>query len=224
MMTQLLSNPIALFIQSVVSAEQVASNSLIERLLFGIIAILIGLICVFYGYGVFRIALIIMGFIGGYALGADVFPNSWLLAFILGIVLAIVVAVLAYFIWSLGVVIATGTLGGALAASLVAALNLNPDGLIAIVIGLTGIIVGAAIGYFLKDLAVIILMAFAGGSVTAFGLSLLIPYFVLQPDTNFLNLLALFVFVGLGIIGTVVQYALFRAKLDDNLYYGEART
>ena len=83
----------------------------------GVIAILIGLVACFYGYRMFRVWLAVAGFIGGayfgeslgrMALPGDVWPV------ILAIALGLVFALIAYFVYRLGVILTGAVLGAAL--------------------------------------------------------------------------------------------------------------
>jgi hypothetical protein len=78
----------------------------------GIAAILVGLVSCFSGYPLFRILLIIAGFIEGYVLGQSFVPAGYAwLAPVIGIGAAVVLAVLAYPLWSIGVIVIGAALG-----------------------------------------------------------------------------------------------------------------
>ena len=75
-------------------------------------AICVGLANCFYGYPLFRIFLVLAGLIYGYLFGQLLAPASqpWL-SLTIAIVAAIILAVLAYPLWSIGVIVAGGALG-----------------------------------------------------------------------------------------------------------------
>ena len=204
----------------------------LQNLLVGGLIVIIGLIVCFGGYGFWRIALIIGGFVAGYALGASWIPDTqWLLQIMVGVVAAIVGGVLAYFLWSLGMVLAGLLLGAALGAGLMIALNANPDGLITTVGAIIGGVVGGVLVYFLKDLAVIIILAFGGAGAVVLGVTTALPFLLnaanpadtatlFQNAVGFsLQVLNIIIIFGLGILGSMVQYYLFRAKFTGELYF-----
>jgi len=95
----------------------------------GVAAILVGLASCFYGYPLFRIFLILAGLIYGYLLGQFFTPGSqpWL-ALLIGVGAAVVLALLAYPLWSIGVIIIGAALGFMILGALGLALNLSPGG------------------------------------------------------------------------------------------------
>jgi hypothetical protein len=204
----------------------------LQNLLVGGLIVIVGLIVCFGGYGFWRIALIIGGFVAGYALGASWIPDTqWLLQIMVAVVVAIIGGVLAYFLWSLGMVLAGLILGAALGAGLMIALNANPDGLITTVGAIVGGVVGGALVYFVKDLAVIIILAFGGAAAVSIGVVTALPFLanaanpadtatwlqnLLGISLQVLNLIIIF---GLGILGTMVQFFLFRARFTGELYF-----
>ena len=92
--------------------------------LTGLLLILAGLAGLFWGYRIFRILLPIIGGIAGYLIAAALFPNSLLLALVIGLVLAVAVAIFAYAAWSLMVTVSGAILGGSLGAAIAQGLNL----------------------------------------------------------------------------------------------------
>jgi hypothetical protein len=78
----------------------------------GIAAILVGLVSCFSGYPLFRILMIIAGFIEGYVLGQSFVSAGYAwLAPVIGIGAAVVLALLAYPLWSAGVIVIGAALG-----------------------------------------------------------------------------------------------------------------
>ena len=206
----------------------------LQNLLVGGLIVIIGLIVCFGGYGFWRIALIIGGFVAGYAVGAAwISDTNWLLQIMVGVVVAVIAGVLAYFLWSFGMVLAGLILGAALGAAVMVALNAVPDGLIMTVGAIAGGVIGAVLVYVLKDLAVIIILAFGGAGAVTLGVVTALPFLGnlanpaetatwFQNTVGFsLQLLNLIIIIGLGIVGTLVQYVLFRAKFTGELYFEE---
>src|SRR4030042_6562281 len=92
----------------------------------GVAAILVGLASCFYGYPLFRIFLIMAGLIYGYLLGQSFTPGSqpWL-ALLIGVGAAGVLALLAYPLWRIGVIVIGAALGCMIRGSLGLALTLS---------------------------------------------------------------------------------------------------
>jgi hypothetical protein len=213
---------------------------LIEGLLVGAIIAIIGLVVCFSGYGFWRIALVIGGFISGYALGASIVPDSqWLLAIIVGVVVAIVGGVLAYFLWSLGMVVAGLIFGAAIGAAAMVALGIgaNADGsanIIAIAAAVIGGLLGAILVYAIKDLAVIIFLAFGGAAAVSLGVQTMLPFLsdLANPGGGVvatilglsLQVFNLIVIIGLGLLGTLVQWVVYRARFTGELYFEQPAT
>jgi hypothetical protein len=206
----------------------------LQNLLVGGLIVIVGLIVCFGGYGFWRIALIIGGFVSGYALGASWIPDTqWLLEIMVGIVAAIVAGLLAYFLWSFAMVLAGIILGAVLGAGLMIALNADPSGLITTVGGIAGAVAGGVLVYFVKDLAVIVILAFAGASAVSIGVATALPFLASAADPGAtatwlqnllgisLQVLALIIFFGLGILGSIVQWYLFRSRFKGELYFEE---
>lgn len=209
----------------------------LQNLLVGGLIVIIGLIVCFGGYGFWRIALIIGGFVAGYALGASWIPDTqWFFQIMVGLVVAIVAGALAYFLWSLGIVLAGLILGAALGAGLMIALNANPDGLITTVGAIIGGVVGGVLTYFIKDMAVIVILAFGGAAAVMIGVTTALPFLLnaanpadtaglFQNAVGFsLQILNIVIIVGLGILGSLVQFYVFRAKFTGELYFEDKAT
>jgi len=173
----------------------------------GVAAIIVGLASCFYGYPLFRIFLIFAGLIYGYLLGQLLAPASqpWL-ALLVGVGAAVVVALLAYPLWSIGVIVIGAALGFAVLSALGLALNLSQGAVI--LMGALGAAVVGFLFYGVRDLVVMLATAFSGATQVVYGLGLLQPALTLgggQP--NFLALVAIMV---LGGVGFVTQYGMFK--------------
>ncbi len=204
---------------------------LVEGLIVGALIVIIGLVVCFSGYGFWRIALIIGGFVSGYALGAAwVADSQWLLQIQIGVVVAVIGGVLAYFLWSLGMVLVGLILGAAFGAGLMLALNATPDGLITTVGAIVGGLLGAALVYFVKDLAVIVFLAFGGAAAVSLGVVTALPFLINLADPSTggvigtilglsLQVFNLIVIIGLGLLGTLVQYAIYRTRFTGEMYF-----
>ena len=175
----------------------------------GVAAILVGLASCFYGYPLFRIFLILAGLIYGYLLGQSFTPGSqpWL-ALLIGVGAAVVLALLAYPLWSIGVIIIGAALGFMILSTLGLALNVSTGAVI-----LMGVLGAALVGflfYGVRDLFVMLVTAFSGATHVVYGLGLLLP--ALAFGGGRANLLAVAATMVLGGIGFATQYSMFKDR------------
>ncbi|MCU0507196.1 MAG: TMEM198/TM7SF3 family protein [Anaerolineae bacterium] len=177
---------------------------MLENLLIGIAAIILGLIVAFAGYPLFRLVLPIAGLVYGFQIANAVF-SSWLIGLIVGLVLAVVLAVFAYAIWSVAIGFAGAILGLSIGASVGNGLNLWGwlVALLAIALGVLFFV----LAFRLKDLFVIISTSLSGAGMVAFGASTLLPIIFGPPDGPFF--LHWVLWLGVAVVGFGVQYALF---------------
>jgi hypothetical protein len=176
---------------------------------FGIGAILAGLAGCFYGYPLFRIFLILAGLIYGYLFGHSFVPAShpWI-ALVIGLGAAVILAMLAYPLWSIGIIVIGAALGFMILSSIGVALNASQGSVI-----LLGVLGAAALGflfYHARDLFVMLATAFNGAVQVVFGLNLVFPALVSwYGRPNFLYVAAMVV---LGGFGFAVQYGMFKDR------------
>ncbi len=170
--------------------------------LTGLLLILVGLAGLFWGYRIFRILLPIIGGIAGYLIAAALFPNSLLLALVIGLVLAVALAIFAYTAWSVMVTVSGAILGGSLGAAIAQGLNLWTW------LGWLLIIVLAAVGAYLvwkiRDEVVIILTAIVGAAFVASGLR---GWFAATASWT---LLWAIIFIVLAVVGILWQWRRYR--------------
>ena len=175
----------------------------------GVTAILVGLASCFYGYPLFRIFLILAGLIYGYLFGQSFFPASqpWL-ALLIGVGAAVILALLAYPLWSIGVIIIGAALGFVILSTMGLALNVSPGAVI-----LMGVLGAAVVGFLLfgvRDLFVMLATAFSGAAQAVYGLGLLLPALAFGGGrANFLAIVAMMVLGGLGF---ATQYGMFKDR------------
>lgn len=175
----------------------------------GVAVILVGLASCFYGYPLFRIFLILAGLLYGYLLGQSFTPASqpWI-ALLIGVGAAVVLALLAYPLWSIGVIVIGAALGFMILGALGLALNVSPGAVI-----LMGVLGGALVGflfYGVRDLFVMLATAFSGATQVVYGLGLLLPALALGGGRpNFLAIAAMMV---LGGVGFATQYGMFKDR------------
>lgn len=188
---------------------------MLENLIAGILIVVIGLVMAFFGYGFWRIAITVAGFVAGYELGSGIAPGNWVLPFLLGIVLSLVAGVLAYVLWSVGIVVAGVISGAALGGGALSAVGLGA-GWTVVVGGLVGAVLGGLLAYLLKDVGVIAVMAFAGAAAVAHGVVLAMPFLRGGPVSTVVS----GVLIGaLGVLGFLTQYVVFRARFKEQLYF-----
>jgi hypothetical protein len=175
----------------------------------GIAAIIFGLAGCFYGYPLFRLVLIVAGLIYGYVFGQSLIPagHPWL-ALVMGAGAAVVLAVLAYPLWSIGVIVIGGALGFMILGSLGLALNAS-QGMV-ILLGVLGAVVVGYLFFRSRDLFVMLATAFNGAVQVIYGLGLLIP--ALAFGFGRANFLAVAAILALGAFGFAVQYGMFKDR------------
>ena len=177
---------------------------------FGIATILVGLAGCFYGYPLFRLFLILAGLIYGYLFGHSFVPVSHpLLALVIGIGVAVVLAMLAYPLWSIGIILIGAALGFMIMSAIGLALTLSQGGVL-----LLGVLGAAALGFLFyrtRDLFVMLATAFNGAVQVLYGLNLVFPP-VLALWSGRANLLAVAAMLVLGGFGFAVQYGMFKDR------------
>lgn len=151
---------------------------MLEVLLFSILAIVVGLGLSLFGYAAFRVLLPILGFVVGMWLGMDIVTNFMAnfpvlgvsLGLVLGFILGLVLALLAYFVYSLAIVIFGISLGYALGAGLMLMLGFS-DGFFTFLVGAVVAVV-MAIAFMAVNMPKVYIMAFtafAGASALIAG-------------------------------------------------------
>jgi hypothetical protein len=175
----------------------------------GVGTIVAGLASCFYGYPLFRIFLILAGLIYGYVLGLFFTPGiqPWL-ALLIGVGAAVVLALLAYPLWSIGVIVIGAALGFMILGALGLALNLSQGAVI--LVGTLGAALVGFLFYGVRDMFVMLATAFSGAAQTVYGLGLLLPALTLGGGrANFLAIVAIMV---LGGVGFATQYGMFKDR------------
>jgi hypothetical protein len=176
---------------------------------FGIAACLVGLASCFYGYPLFRMLLVLSGLIYGYVLGQSFVPAShpWL-ALGIGLGAAVVLAVLAYPLWSISVVVIGAVLGFMTCSFLGIAMSASQGTVI--LVGFLGAAAAGFLFYRTRDFLVMLATAGNGAVQVVYGLGWLFPSLTFgRGQTNFLALVAIVV---LGGCGFAVQYGMFKDR------------
>jgi hypothetical protein len=188
---------------------------MLENLIVGILIVVIGLVMAFFGYGFWRFAITVSGFVAGYELGSGVAPGNWLLPSLFGVVVSLVAGVLAYFLWSVGIVVAGVISGAALGGGTLSAVGLGAGWTI-VVGSLVGAVLGGLLAYLLKDVGVIAVMAFGGAAAVAHGVVLAMSFL----RGGAVSMVVSGAIIGaLGVLGFLTQYIVFRARFEDRLYF-----
>ena len=186
----------------------------------GLIAILVGLLACLAGYAVFRVVLPILGFFVGLGLGAQLAaslfnepylgsPLSWAIAILIGLV----VATIAFVWWYVSVAVTIGGLGYAIGYG--AAVGLGADATVLVIAGVAVAVIFALVALVLRVpiFIVILVTAFWGASALIGGVLILLNRVEPGQLRNgtvdvviHLSPLWLAVWVGLGILGVLVQW------------------
>ena len=162
-----------------------------------IVAVLIGIVILFFGRKLFWLCVAAVGF----AVGVEIAPQlvnepSSLLALFIALVLGILGALLALFLQKIAIAVLGFLAGGKLASAIAAAFFVHYVQYSTIIFVVGGII-GAILLLAVFDWALIVVSSFIG--------AYLIESAIVLPPTG-----STLVFVGLAIIGILVQAASFR--------------
>lgn len=191
-----------------------------------LIVIGFGLLLTFYGYALWRLALVVGGFAIGFVVGAQIAPpDQQALALVLGAILAVTFGILSYFAYTL-VSILIGVVMGAVAGLVVASLlglngsSLNSVDVNALALVGVGAIIGVALGIALRDFIIVLLTAIGGGGAVVVGLQSVLPQAVPATASWFTGLMPFLIWAGIAVIGIVMQYLFFRRRFTGNLIPG----
>lgn len=174
--------------------------------LLGSLALIVfGLIVAFYGYGIFRLLLPIMGFVAGVMLGRALLPDSAFWGWVLGILLALIFAVLSYSYWSVMVGLSGAVLGFTLGTALIQMIGFW--NWIGVVVGIVLAVIFGALYFSFRDVFVMVSTGLTGAALVLYGIGYFIPWFAFLKDQgNWFTFLATLV---LGVIAAGVQMAIF---------------
>ncbi|HEY7034386.1 MAG TPA: DUF4203 domain-containing protein [Thermomicrobiales bacterium] len=118
-------------------------------ILVGLVVLVLGLAVCFAGLPLFMVTLPIWGFIAGFFVGAagweallgDGFLRT-VTGWIVGLIVGLVFALLSYFFWYAGAIIAAASVGAMAGSGLMAAFNVDSDWIVFIVAAIGAVIVG----------------------------------------------------------------------------------
>ncbi len=148
---------------------------------FGLVAIVAGLVFCFRGFLTMRVVIPIWGAFAGFSLGAgliaELTDNRFLrtaAGWMLGLGLALVFGLLAYLYYEVSIVIGAGAIGFVLGSTLMVALNVTWTWVIVLVgVAAGALLAAAAIMGDLPMIVLTVLTALGGASATVAGLMLL---------------------------------------------------
>jgi hypothetical protein len=163
-----------------------------ENVIFGLLAIAAGALFCFRGALAFRVLIPVwgafVGFASGAALVASMTGEGFLqtgLAWLVALGAAALFALLAYLYYEVAVVLAMGSIGFALGASLMVALGISWNWLIILVgMALGGFLAAGAVVADLPMILLVVLSAFGGASAIVTGIMLLVRAIDTQEFSN----------------------------------------
>jgi len=164
-----------------------------------IVGVLIGIVILFFGRKLFWLCVAAVGF----ALGVEIAPHlvnepSSVLALLVALALGVLGALLALFLQKIAIAVLGFLAGGKLASAIAAAFFVHYTQYSTIIFVVGGII-GAILLLAVFDWALIVVSSFIG--------AYLIQSAIVLPPTG-----STIVFIGLAILGIVVQAASFRRR------------
>lgn len=171
------------------------------------IAILIGILFCFFGYRLFKIVLGIAGFIWGALLVASVvfgLTHSTLAAVLAGLAGGIVFALLAVFLYYVGVFILGTYLGAAVGIFVLAIFGVMTPVWVILILA----ILGGVLAVIFQRFMIVLSTAFVGAWAVVFGIFYLIP----KTKGGAYTYIALAAWIVLGVIGMLVQYRVTARK------------
>jgi hypothetical protein len=157
-------------------------EAVVDTVVVGIIAVLIGALLCFRGYVTMRVIISLFGAFVGFLLGAGLVAGATdsafgqlALSWVVGIVGAVIFGVLAYLSYQVAVVIGMAAIGFTIGTSVMAAAGIGSE----VATVAVGVVVGAllavvAVATDLPAVILIVLTALAGASVTVAGVLLIL--------------------------------------------------
>ena len=153
----------------------------LQGVLIGVFAAAIGLGLVFRGFKLFMLLLPLLGFIGGFLLGAGLIEQlfgdgffSTLLSWGAGFVLGLIMAVLSYLYYWLAVGVLGGFIGYQLTLGLLAWIGFDASGVLVMLVGLV-VALGFGLAFLLFNMPTVVAIvgtAIAGAALAVAGVAL----------------------------------------------------
>ncbi|MCB9453453.1 MAG: DUF4203 domain-containing protein [Anaerolineaceae bacterium] len=183
--------------------------------LSALLALIIGLVSCFFGFRLFRVILVLAGFLGGFWLGVALIGNGQqTVAIIVGLVGGIIGAIIFYFLYFIGIALSGAVLGAFVVASVLSALNISVNGLGIIVI-IVGAVLGAIVALAINKLMIIISTALSGAGGVIYGIGYFVPgvFLTVGYDNVAPTLLGGLAWLVLAVVGVLYQYRTNRDRL-----------
>jgi hypothetical protein len=187
----------------------------LQGLIVGILGLAIGLALVFRGLRLFLLVLPLVGFVGGFLLGAGLVEHLFgdgflatLTGWVGGFLVGLVMAVLSYLYYWLAVGVFGGFLGYQLTLGLLAWLGFSESGALAMLIAFV-VALGAGLAFLLLDMPTVLAIvgtAIAGAALVVAGAALALGLAPHQQLTN--GVFGVYSSQDLGWIGVVALVAL----------------
>jgi hypothetical protein len=211
-----------------------------QEVLFGLLALAVGAVFCFGGFGAFRILLPIWGFFAGFTLSLSAVANvtgdgffATTLGWIVGLVIGLAFAAFAYFFYAAAIIIFAASIGFWLFSGLLALLI--DRGFLTGLVGAIGAIVfaGLALRYRLPSIVVFVFTAFFGAISMVAGVMLMINQLQLSDFENGIvdavvtnSAFWSIIWLALGLFGLLTQLQLSRemnrqAQLELKEYWVE---
>lgn len=158
-------------------------------LMWGGIAIVAGGFFMVYGYTLFRISLLCLGFLIGFSIAMSLTAaQPDFLRILAALTAGGVLGGLLFFMFRLSIYFAGGVLGLFVALFVISLLDLRSDGLLQSAAIIAGLGLGGYFGRYLGELIIVIATAVAGAYSIVYGLTLVFPEFF-DIDTSQLETL-----------------------------------
>jgi hypothetical protein len=192
-----------------------------ERLIIGLLALIIGALFCFAGYRLFRVIMAIWGFLLGFFVGTQVIMSllgnttfATGLAWGTGILLGLLLALLAYALYTAAMTLLGASIGYLLGTGLMTALGIGNQSTVVIIVGLI-LAVLFAILILALDLARLLIVAnTAMGGAAAIVIAILLLYSLIPMDVFSFDQLStllknspgwLLLWLGLSLLGGIFQ-------------------
>lgn len=208
-----------------------------QEVLFGLLALAVGAVFCFGGFGAFRLLLPIWGFFAGFSLSLSAVANvtgdgffATTLGWVVGIIIGLAFALFAYFFYAAAIIIFAASVGFWLFSGLLALLI--DRGLLTGLFGALGAVVfaGLALYFKLPSVVVYVATAFFGAIAMVAGVMLMINQLQLSDFENGMvdavvtnSAFWSIVWLALGLFGLLTQLQLGRQmQLQMKEYWEEA--
>lgn len=146
------------------------------QLLWGLLAIAAGGFFAVYGFTLFRIALLCLGFLIGFTIGITLMRDQPdFIRVVVSLVTGGIGGALLFFLFSMSIYIAGGLLGVTIALLVMSLFSIGNQGLLPLALILAGGGTGGYFGRLLGRLIIIFATAVVGSYVIVYGISILFP-------------------------------------------------